>query len=113
MADNIPLPGAGKVVATEEQLDGSHVEKVSIANLAAALVRMLKDPEYLDRMNLALRVVQQGTFTVGLSAAQTLTTLTTCGTVTSMSQIGAVDARELIFWQNVQMWNAAIRSRVS
>jgi hypothetical protein len=103
----ITLPGTGETVATELNEQGEKVQVVTDNILAALLLRvvaLLSSPRGYDKS----QGRQRGT--VVLESG----TLTTCGTLTTLSQIGGRDAAQMLLGpQSRQSWALNHRSRIS
>lgn len=72
--------------------------------LLRQLLESIANPTYADPASAALRV---------LISSGTVTTVTTCATVTNLAQIGGVAANSLVLDQSDTAWATAVRGRYS
>jgi hypothetical protein len=82
VSESNPLPMA----AYGELIEAIEALRFTVASLTRTLNASIPDASGRQRVNVETAVLASGT----------LTTLTTCSTVTSLSQIGAIDARTVV-----------------
>lgn len=80
--------------------------------LLRQLLESIANPTHADPANAALRVLFPSAQAVTISSG-TVTTVTTCATVTNLAQIGGVAANSLVLDQSDTAWATAVRGRYS
>lgn len=111
MTDNVTLPGAGSLVETREQENGSQRQVIVLGEVeTAALLSALKTiahPLWLDQVTGNLRVNVQ---TVN---SGTITTVSTVGTVNTVNALNSRSTDQL-FLDNMQsIWAATVRGQIT
>jgi hypothetical protein len=107
MADDVTLPGTGKVVETREQLDGSHRQVIALGEAeSAALLAVLKaiaSPITFDPPTGSTRV----------SGSVVVSSLPTLPTLTNLAQVGGVPANTMSDDVTRAAWTASVRGRIT